>query len=214
MLGISTLTSAEAPSIQKSWPLTISSDDDLQWMDFSIKKKAIWNITNPVRPDSVFHVLADSYRELMMQPRLCSVDEIAEEFVELCGFGSCFDGEHPNPYLRAVSILTRTRSKDCGHGGLEGLCAVGVMPRDLAFIGFMEAGFKALLGRRDVRALLILAFWYAPHCRGVWWIARRAWVECRAICLYLERHCAGDELVGRLLGVVRVRCGLGELIGV
>lgn len=222
MLGISVLTSTEA-SLQESWPLKTSQSNDpeqtnidLQWMDFSINKKAIWNVTNPLRPDSVFHVLADSYRELMVQPRMCAIEEIASEFVELCGFDeSCtsFDlGSCPNPYFKAVSILTRGRNSDFDGVAScpETLCAYGVMPWDLAFIGLMEPGFKALLVKRDARALLILAYWYAPHCRGVWWIARRAWVECRAVCLYLERHCGGDELIGRLLRVVRVRCGLDD----
>jgi hypothetical protein len=222
MLGVSVLTSTET-RVQESWPLKTSpTSDDLQWMDFSINKKAIWNVTNPLRPDSIFHVLADVYRELIVQPRLCSVEEIAWEFVELCGFdestsiptASTVDS-CPNPYFKAISMLTRSRNENFEVGGasrLEALCARGVMPRDIAFIGFMELGFKALLGKRDVRALLILAYWYAPLCCGVWWIARRAWVECRAICLYLERCCAGDELVERLLGVVKVRCELGELM--
>jgi hypothetical protein len=230
MLGISVLTATEAPSVQDSWPLRTETNTntgtnhpktrtkttpELQWMDFSINKKVIWNVTDPLREDSIFHVLADSYRELMLQPQLCSAEEVAGEFVVLCGLGEAGASSFPafgtdaNPYSKAICMLTRMRGSGGGVASSpEMLCAEGVMPRDLAFIGFMEAGFKALLGERDARALLILAFWYAPLCEGVWWIARRAWIECRAICLYLERWCGGDESVRRLLGVVRARCGL------
>ena len=209
MLGISVITSIQA-SVPECWPLKITPAEPetifLQWMDFSINKKAIWDATDPLRPESIFHELADDYRRFMAPPKTCRVDEIAKEFVDLCGFEDC--ATESNPYFKAVSILTQIRNLGNGHRSRpETLCASGVVPRDLRFIGFMEPEFKALLIERDVRALLILAYWYAPLSQCVWWMAGRAQTECQAICLYLERNC-GDGLVVELLNVVREKCGL------
>lgn len=210
MLGISVITSVQA-SVPECWPLKITPAEPetiyLQWMDFSINKKAIWHATDPLRPDSIFHVLADEYREFMAPPKTCGVDEIPKEFVDLCGFEDWDSGS--NPYFKAVSMLTYLRNSRNGpRSSSETLCSSGVLPRDLRFIGLMEPEFKALLVERDLRALLILAYWYAPLSRGVWWMAGRARTECRAICLYLEQNCS-DGLIRRLLDAVREKCGLG-----
>jgi len=45
-----------------------------------------------------------------------------------------------------------------------------------------------LLEGRDPRALLLLAYWFGMVCEWKWWLAQRARVEGRAICLWLERR--------------------------
>lgn len=105
-----------------------------------------------------------------------------------------------NPYLKAISLLTHFRGPNCRDGAI---------PRDLAFIGFMEGSFKRLLQVKDVRALLILAYFYAPLCGSSWFIARRAWLECRAICLFLGIVCVDERVLG-LLEWPRGMCGLNS----
>ncbi|KAJ5749180.1 uncharacterized protein N7511_010876 [Penicillium nucicola] len=221
LLGIASLASIEPTTPAETWPLKRStsippapSDPDLQWMNLTKGKEAIWNLTNPLRPDSVFHVLKEEYQILGADPGICELSEIQSEFVHVFNLSnnsritpnispthnSPPNPSHPvhNPYLKAISILTRLRGRECKEGAI---------PRDLAFIGFMEGSFRGLLQVKDVRALLILAYWYAPLCGSVWFIARRAWLECRAICLYLGIVCE-DENVLALLQGPREMCGL------
>ncbi|KAJ6018840.1 hypothetical protein N7499_009978 [Penicillium canescens] len=221
LLGVTSLTSIESTTPQETWPLKNQDKppdlSDLQWMNLTKGKEAIWKVTNPLRPDSVFHILKDEYRDLTVDPGICAISELKVEFVDVFNLadhdqphgpsidinstGENENGTHnPNPYLKAISILTRLRGPECRNGSI---------PRDLAFISFMEGSFRRLLQVKDLRALLLLAYWYAPLCRDAWFIARRAWLECRAICLYLEIVCAdGDEEVLGLVGWPREMCGL------
>jgi hypothetical protein len=219
LLGVTSLSSIESTTPQETWPLKNRDKppdpSDLQWMNLTKGKAAIWNVTNPLRPDSVFHILKDDYRALTVDPGICAISELKVEFVDVFNLadhdqphdpsididptGNNGDGtRNPNPYLKAISILTRLRGPECRKGS---------MPRDLAFLSFMEGPFRRLLQGKDVRALLILAYWYAPLCGDAWFIARRAWLECRAICLFLENVC-GDKRVIGLLGWPRGMCGL------
>jgi hypothetical protein len=221
LLGITSLTSIESTTPQETWPLKkpsrrssnlnpsdldIDLDSDLQWMNLAKGKEAIWTITNPLRPDSIFHVLKEEYQVLTSDPGICALSQIKAEFVD--AFDLANDTRHnltgknantnQNPYRKAISILTHLRGRECRYGSI---------PRDLAFLSFMEGSFRQLLLDKDVRALLILAYWYAPLCGGAWFVARRAWLECRAICLFLEGVCVDDRVLG-LLRWPRVMCGL------
>jgi hypothetical protein len=69
----------------------------------------------------------------------------------------------------------------------------------LSFIGHMDPKYKALLHQKDPKALLLLSWWYGKMCQyNVWWQSRRMVLEGQAICLYLERECEEEEIVGLL----------------
>jgi hypothetical protein len=65
----------------------------------------------------------------------------------------------------------------------------------------MQPHFKGLLERKDPRALLLLAYWYAKVSGSLWWMTRLAKLECQATCLYLERHYARETAIQELLTV-------------
>jgi hypothetical protein len=68
------------------------------------------------------------------------------------------------------------------------------------------------LEAKDHRALLLLAYWFAKVCNtSVWWLDRRATLECQAICLYLERY-STDVVVHDLLEFPRAKCGIGPFV--
>ena len=221
LLGVTSLSSIESITPQETWPLKNQDKppdpSHLQWMNLTKGKEAIWNLTNPLRPDSVFHILKEEYRVMTVDPGICAISELKVEFVDVFNLAD-HDQSHdpsidtnptgkngngtrnlnPNPYLKAISILTHLRGPECRNGSI---------PRDLVFLSFMEGPFRSLLQVKDVRALLILAYWYAPLCGDAWFIARRAWLECRAICLFLENVCGDMGVIG-LLGWPRGMCGL------
>ncbi|KAJ5084825.1 hypothetical protein NUU61_009404 [Penicillium alfredii] len=203
ILGVLSLTSSEAPTPEESWPLKPSQDLDLQWINLAQNKKAIWNITDPMRPDSIFCTMA--YASLFTsEAPCCDIDEIPPEFVRLCYLDRS-ESRHENPYFTAVAVLARLLQPPKDNQPL--------IPRFLIFLWLMEPAFKGLLHCKDPRALLILASWYAPLSDATWWVARRARLECQAICLYLERYHADDEDIQRLLPLPRMHRGLGLSTG-
>ena len=198
LLGIAGMTSLEASNSTAIWPLKPYEPTDLDWLNMTVGKVAMWRATDPTRPDSIFHNMADEYHLLMEPPTLCGVEEMPIEFVRLCSL----DGPLPldqNPYYFAVSSLSQLLQTEDPHDS---------MPRHLKFLSLMGPEFRSLLLCRDPRALLIFAYWYASISGSVWWISRRAQLECQAICLYLENNHAGEEDIQIMLTVPKIKCGL------
>lgn len=198
ILGVASFTSIEASNPCEAWPLKRSEPSDLTWIDMSKGKEAIWKATDPLRSDSIFHGLADEYTMLMTKPALCRVDDIPQGFVHLCGLNEPLASQC-NPYFSAVSLLAQL---------WHVACTPATMTRYLKFLGFMDSRFRSLLHRKDARALLILAYWYAPMCESLWWIAARARLECQAICIYLERYHGREMDIQNMLTLPKIQCGL------
>ena len=94
-----------------------------------------------------------------------------------------------NPYYTTIHHVVPLVGTECTQ--------TNVIPF-LSFVGHMSARFRRLLEGKDARALLLLAYWYA-EVHTLWWIKRRAVLECQAICFYLERYHADDEGIMDLL---------------
>jgi hypothetical protein len=56
---------------------------------------------------------------------------------------------------------------------------------------------------------LLLSYWYAKVLNSVWWLDRRATMECQAIILYLERNHPNETDMLELLQLPREACGMG-----
>lgn len=202
LLGAATLSSIEASNPEDAWPLKHPEPSDLEWLGMSEKKTIIWNLTNPRRPDSVFHVLANEYKTcypLFSATKARSgIEGIPSVFIQLYGLDNC-SATNNSPYYNAVQALAPLLSIECDQSN------VGIF---LRFISHVQPEFKELLEKKDPRALLALAYWYAKVSGSVWWIERRAILECQAICMYLERYHAGESTIQELLWFPKMRCGL------
>ncbi|KAJ5578239.1 uncharacterized protein N7459_007203 [Penicillium hispanicum] len=198
MLGVASMTSIEASSAQEAWPLKPFNPSDLDWLNMAVGKEAIWKVTDPLRPDSIFYVMADDYLTITAKPAPRHIKDIPYNFVELCGLDEPLAMDR-NPYYCPVSVLTDVR---------ENLWKKGAIPRYITFLSIMGSTFRILLERKDARALLILAYWYGPICRAEWWMAKRARLECQAICLYLEKYHTDENHLQRMLTVPKSECGL------
>ncbi|KAM3084451.1 hypothetical protein ACMFMG_001445 [Clarireedia jacksonii] len=200
LLGIVAMSSIEASTPDEAWPLTPYSDTDLDWLRMSESKIVIWNLTKPDRPDSVFHEisarLVQAHHEVDKHEPELSL--LPPQFLDLCEI-DVFSTSYNNPYFAALSGLAAT------------ICAENVNSKMQAFLRFlshMQSGFKELLKRREPRALLLVAWWYAKVHKLTWWLELRAVLECQAICIYLGRHHAEDVLIRELLEFPRMECGL------
>lgn len=196
MLGIASISSIEASSPAEAWPLKPNDPSDLDWLNLSVGKKAIWRVTNPLRPDSIFYPLADEYTQSMKRPPLRDLSELAPDFIALCSLDEPLAYSR-NPYYSAVSILSDL------WGSINTREMTG---RYISFLGLMSREFKSLLDCKDPRALLIFAYWYALLLNSVWFMTKRARLECQSICLYLERYHADDDEIQRMLQVPKGKC--------
>lgn len=189
-LAIMTFTSPDASYPEQAWPLRSSSgSSDLEWLQMSSGKMSLWHAVNPLRPDSIFSVMAETYKHMSAPLPNEGRDGIPGALAAVCGLGSSSTTDD-NPYLHPAHAVTRIlRLPDAkvttGHNQL--------------FITTICGPFKELLENKDPAALLLFYLWYRKAGRSIWWIELRARVECRAIRLYLERYHGGDAVIQALL---------------
>jgi len=166
----------------------------------SVGKVAIWDVTNPLRPDSIFHTIAekDETGTRSSTSTASRIVGVPSAFTQLCGLDNSPTVDS-NPYHAAVHVLVPLLYIECDQSTIG---------RFLAFVSYMRPAFQRLLEQKDPRALLLLAYWYAKVCHSLWWIARRAMLECQATCLYLERYHAGETAIQELLQFPKMQCGL------
>lgn len=157
----------------------------------SCGKKVVWNLVDPLRKGGVFHEVADHYMQeylLPIEPKH-PPQSILAAFVHLCNLYDSPDSE-TNPYYAAVHSLVPLLSVDCNHSTIL---------RFLSYISYMDTKFQDLLQKKDPRALLLLTYWYAKVRGSQWWIRRRATLEGRATCIYLERYYGDHTAIQELL---------------
>ncbi|OBT61906.1 hypothetical protein VE03_08223 [Pseudogymnoascus sp. 23342-1-I1] len=196
LIGWIVFCSIDATQAFEAWPLAPPKPSDLEWLRVNDAKKLLWGITDPMRADCMFSVMLAQYAAGMHKASASDII-IPPIFSRLYDLD---DTESENgPYAVAVRALAALLPVECG------------LDNYVNFFFFQEhmlPDFRALLAQRDARALLLLAYWYAKICRAVWWIERRATLECKAVCLYLERYHGGDAKIRDLLYYPRMRCGM------
>ena len=189
-LGIVCFAAVDASNPHEAWPLKPLDDpSDLEWVRMSAGKAVIWELTDPLRPESIFYPMAPVYAQLHAALPRSGIDNIPPVLRQLCGIDGNSTADN-NPYFIAVQGLHRLASVP--RPGVSLFFA-------LTFILHIDASYRVLLSQKDPAALLLLALWYAGASRSVWWIERRAEVEGRAICLYLERYHWDNSLIMEIL---------------
>lgn len=195
--GIS-MASIETDQYLDAWPLK-SSSHDLQWLRMQGGIKLMVLAAQPWRKGSVFESLlseGDDDLSTFTDTRP-GIAGIPAPFVSLCDLSVLSTVEN-NPYHAQVRMLCPLLSMECTRETLM---------EHLNFIAEMRPEFLELLQQRDARALLILGYWYGLVCRyrQIWWLTRRASVECMAICSFLET--SEDSRIRELLEIPARACG-------
>ena len=201
LLGVIAISCIEAKTPEEAWPLKPPSSLDLDWLRMSDGKKEIWKIADPLRTDSVFQAVAPEDKKDFLLPYSTGfeLEALPSEFIKLYGLDASSTTDN-NPYHAAASILARLLNISCNHSTIV---------KFLSFINDIPPDYKRLLERKDPRALLLLAYWYAKVCQyQQWWIQRRAVLECQATCIYLERYHGHETNIQKLLQFPRMMCDL------
>jgi hypothetical protein len=198
LLGVIAFSSIEVYRPEDAWPLKPAEPSDLNWLRMSDGKAAIWEIAAPLRPDSLFYPLADECGKVGLYSPVTSLvyEAIPVAFVQLFNLDEMSTSSN-NPYHNAVHIIVSLIPIKCTRYDLVLF---------FCFIGNMQRSFVLLLEQKDPRALLLLAYWYAMVFRCVWWVEKRARLECQAICLYLEKYFLDEDLIQELLSFPKGLC--------
>ncbi|KAL4944289.1 hypothetical protein BDV06DRAFT_210390 [Aspergillus oleicola] len=204
-LVILTFSSPDARTWEQAWPLNSSryssdsgsdSESELDWLRMSSGKMALWQLVDPLRPDSLFHVMASTFATMLSPFPESGIDGIPPGLATLCHL------EHSsiastNPYFHAAHALSAIlRLPDIEVGTGEAYLFMRII-QDPG-----PSSFRNLLLSKDPVALLLLYLWYSKVGRAIWWVELRARVEAPAIGLYLRRYHADDKaLMAFLEGV-------------
>lgn len=177
-LVILTFSSPDAYTPEQAWPLKSSDSSDLDWLRMSKGKMSLWHIVNPLRPDSIFRVMAATFAYMHSPLPEGGIDGISGALAAVCNLSDSSTAE-TNPYFHAahaVSQILDLPDNEVRTGQTQ------------LFMRSIHGPFKELLHKKDPEALLLLYLWYRKASRSIWWIELRARVECPSICLYLRLY--------------------------
>ena len=181
LIGIVTLCHIEATTVDEAWPVAAPSSLDLNWLRMSDLKKGIWNLAGLDKAGSIIQPwgLLASTSPPPGQVTAQEFSPLPAELLHLLALSPTCSSPTTNPYRAAASALAQCVRID--HG-------IPIIVSFLSFISNLQPGYKKLLEVKDPRGLLVLAWWYAKVSKveECWWTWRRAVLEGRAICRYLE----------------------------
>lgn len=205
LLGVIQFASIDVRSVEEAWPLKPSDPTDLDWLKMSEGKKAIFALTDPLRPDSAFRKMSVNH-DCLFRPMIDTQDQcnayaidLTKDFVDMFDLGPT-SSRYDNPYYRPAMILARLLHIKCDGNNI------------FEFLGFMMhmgPKLRNMLDKKDAKALLLVVYWYAKLYRGQWWLYRRGLMEGQAICMYLDKYHGHDVKLQRMLEWPKAELGLG-----
>ena len=188
-LAILTFSFPDAYTPEESWPLKPSGPSDLEWLRMSKGKMSLWRITNPLRPDSLFRVMAGTFAQMNSPLPEEGLDGVPRALAIVCHLEHSSTAEN-NPYFNAAHAVSQIQDLP------DNQVTVG---QTELFTRSIHGPFESLLREKNPVALLLLYLWYRKAGRSIWWIELRARVECPSICSYLRLHHRGYGAVQAFL---------------
>lgn len=189
-LGILTFSSTDVDMTQKQpWPLGPEDPADLEWLRLGAGKMKLWQLLNPLRPQSAFKPMAHVLARLSEPLPEKGIEGVAPDLVKVCGLHESSTADN-NAYFNiahGLSELQRMDSLDDGYA------------LALRVSGHMSGSFEALLQEKDAVALLLLCLWYESARKTKWWIEMRAKYEHEAIKSYIQQYHSDHAAVKQLL---------------
>ncbi|RHZ50507.1 uncharacterized protein CDV56_103115 [Aspergillus thermomutatus] len=188
-LAILTFSSIHACFPEEAWPLGVPDSADLEWLRIGTGKMTLWNLVNPLRPESVFRAMSGIFANMHRPLPKNGTDGVSVELVQLCGLDESSTQEN-NPYFAVAHSLSRLLAASKGEAPQGAVIQV---------LRHMHDEFGTRLGEKDPVALLLLCLWYTRARASKWWIDIRARYELPAICTYLQRYHSGDSIIQALI---------------
>lgn len=180
-LSILSFSSPDVSTPEEAWPLKPSSDhSDFDWLRMTESKMSLWHIVNPLRPDSLFRVMAATYAQMHAPLPLpdSGTDGIPRDLAAVCLLRDS-ETARSNPYFHAAHVVSQI---------LDLPDSAITTAQVHLFTRCIHGPYKELLRERDPVALLLLYLWYQKVSPSIWWIELRARVECPSIRSYLQLY--------------------------
>ncbi|KAI1347625.1 hypothetical protein F5Y01DRAFT_329525 [Xylaria sp. FL0043] len=95
----------DACTAEESWPLKSSAPFDLEWLCMINGKMSLWRIVNPLRPDSLFRIMAPTIAHMHTPFTSKGVDGMPRDLAIVCRLEESSTAES-NPYFNAAHALT------------------------------------------------------------------------------------------------------------
>jgi hypothetical protein len=175
-LALLAFSAPDACTPEESWPLKPSDPSDLEWLRMREGKMSLWRLANPLRPDSLFSVMAVTFAQMNAPLPERGTDGVSKALAILCRLHDSSTAEN-NPYFEAAHAVAQVQALP------DSEVSTG---QTQIFTRSIRGPFKSLLREKDPIALLLLYLWYRKVGRSIWWIELRARVECPSICSYLQ----------------------------
>ncbi|KAH8897138.1 hypothetical protein GQ53DRAFT_887362 [Thozetella sp. PMI_491] len=190
-LAILSFASINACSPEEAWPLGSPESSDLEWLRLGAGKAALRHLVNPLRPESAFRILSETFA--LIRPLLPEkgADGVPADLAQLCDLGECSTRGN-NPYFvvaHTLSSVLKEPKDTASH------------VRVMMISAHMHHEFGDRLGRKDPVALLLLCLWYHRARESKWWIDIRARCELPALCEYLRRHHKNNSAIQALIPI-------------
>ncbi|KAJ5408388.1 hypothetical protein N7509_002271 [Penicillium cosmopolitanum] len=174
-LAVLSFSSPDACTPEESWPMKPSARSDLDWLRMSKGKNSLWHIVDPLRPDSIFTIMAETFALMFSPLPERGIDGIPNALATVCLLLESSTAKK-NPYFyaaHAVSRILYIPDNEISTGNTQ------------IFTLSIHGSFEDLLQAKDPVALLLLS---SMAGRSIWWIELRARVECPSICSYLRKY--------------------------
>lgn len=183
VIGAASFWFVNSDKVEEVWPLKPSEPDDLGWLRLGEGKRALWRLSDPTRPDSVFYDilrLRKAYQHT--EPEWVRGDNAADTIppqVKKIFNVTCTSTIENNVYLLPLLLLSRIQDMRLTHDTAISFLLV---------IAFITSPFIELMEAKDPRAVFIVGWWFKLMSDGnLWWMVARARVEGRAIRIWLGR---------------------------
>lgn len=201
LLGIIAFATIEGSTPEEVWPLKVSDPTDFEWINMSEHKCAVWNATDFPRVGGIITYKVNdhsSMAEFNVPIPDYGIEGIPPLFLKLFELDASSTTK-TSPFYEAVHRISYLLGVDCDRERL---------PLYLGFIGHIQPKFKDLVFRKDPRALLLMAYWYAMVGRSAWHLERRTVLQGQATCIYLDRHYPEEAEIHKLLEYPKLKLGL------
>lgn len=117
-VAILTFSALTASSPDEAWPLGASDSSDLDWLRLGAGKMKLWHLVNPLRPESVYRVISESFAKLHKPVPTRGINGVSVELVQLCGLDESSTREN-NPFFTVAHGLSQLLEAPKGRVSLD-----------------------------------------------------------------------------------------------
>lgn len=193
-LSLFSFATMSEPDIRRIWPLGPSEAEDLAWMSVGVGGNVVCQMTDLTKRQSCFTPVREQLIHFMpppngsapicvsmLPPLLCRL------FLDDLEASTC----DTNPYHAVLSVLSQLNQRQLKHDSFYDV---------FSLLHYIQPEYRSLLEAKDLRALLLLAYWFAKIASAnIWWAKRRCILQGFSVCDYIESSSLADSEMKKLL---------------